>query len=351
MKKASSRAKPSSTDKTASPGPTQRLEDYEPYNNRNLSSVIAKITDDGPANLKNTRDQRRDIQSPHRASVGPRLVQDDVYIPSIAKNDERQQPMSQSFAFDGAGIGDDENYRHGNKQGKWQQIVLLILLVAVATMGYTLYRLDLNADQLSDALDLTEEKMLLAAKNRTMPTDVAPEISGLDAAISEIKQDLQTIKAGQQDASNRVNMNMVSELKPQLLQTAIMPGYASELKVELVQISKQVQESGTVFGKAEMDATATAVDEVAKVISRPVQAVPGQFIVTLASFSSRDKALAANEILQQSGALPLIEEVLVNDETVYRISVDGFTSRAVANEFIAVANEQYGFEGGWIREK
>jgi len=81
-----------------------------------------------------------------------------------------------------------------------------------------------------------------------------------------------------------------------------------------------------------------------------LQNLSSNLIVNLASLTSKDKARTAFEKLQHSGVTPVIQEVVVNEKMMYRISVDGFATRESASAFIIEAREKYGFGGGWIRQ-
>ena len=342
--------KPTAGKRVPGAGAAQPFEEYDTYNNRNLSSVISKITDDGPADLQKNSDNKLKKPPYLRSANRPAKLQDDIYTPSSAGNGNGQLELPPAFSFDENAVKNDIQ-PNGDKKGNiTQQLVLLAMLVVVSAMVYLIYKIDLQTDELSGALQVSESQALVSGHTQTLPPEVLPELTSLGSAITDLKQDIQDIKAGQATV-RQMQLNTSNTLEPRLQQTAITDGEVSALRRDFVQLQRQVHiaEADVTISDAAIERVQTAPDSQTG-NSRPIQDVAPRFIVTLASFSRNDKAEAAAEILQRSGVLPLIEEIVVNDTKVYRINVDGFASRAAANAFIAEANQKYGFEGGWIRE-
>lgn len=75
---------------------------------------------------------------------------------------------------------------------------------------------------------------------------------------------------------------------------------------------------------------------------------PVIFAVNLASFSDQKKATQQLKRLQSDGVEAVIEAATVRGKKVFRLGVNGFSTRDEARVFILQVNKKYGFEG-WVR--
>ena len=74
-----------------------------------------------------------------------------------------------------------------------------------------------------------------------------------------------------------------------------------------------------------------------------------QWGVNLASLSSKEQVQIGLSMLEKSGKVPVVQEIVVNGATIYRLSVEGFATRKEALQFVSTAKKKFGFEGGWVR--
>jgi len=323
------------------------FEEYDPYNNRNLSSVLSRITDEGPANLQKKEGVSQNKNSYHAGPAETIQVPDDRYNTAIPSNDIYQRALPQSFAKDEAGISNDTEQVSQQRSSKWQQLVLLLLVSVIAVMGFVLYQLTLQTDKLSNTLILNEEQILLASNTQKLPPEVQPRLNSLNDALSELKEELQDIKVGYQESDSRLALNIPRELQPRLMKLAAASDDVSALKNEFERIQNEMREMGTDIKVIKQE---IAPEQIPEQIPEQMLNPGSGLVVNLASLTSKDRAQAAIEKLQQSGVTPVIQDVVVNGKKVYRISVDGFTTRELASAFIIEARENYGFDGGWIRQ-
>jgi predicted nucleic acid-binding Zn-ribbon protein len=333
----------------------QPFEEYDPYNNRNLSSVISSITDEGPANLDSKNDLKHSRNTRTGDSFEATNIPDDKYTPAIPANGNHQHVLPKSFSFEEIDMGNDEEQSSPKTFAVWHQLVLVLLIAVITVMGFLLYKLTLQTDELSDALRLNEEQLLRASDTQKLPSDVLPRLTSLGQSLTELKTELQGIKAGQQETNSRLDLNTPRDLEPRLMKITSTSEEVSELKNEFNRIQREMLKMETEIKviKTEIpknQGKITNLEMAPEQSQKQVQFRANQLVVTLASLTTREKALAAYEKLQRSGIAPLIEEIVVNDNKVYRINVDGFSSRAAASAFISEANEKFGFDGGWIRQ-
>jgi hypothetical protein len=330
----------------------QSYEEYGPYNNRNISSILSRIADEGPANLnrKDSTTRKKDVS--RRTTVEAQRLEEDRYTPSIPASADQHVATPQSLTFDEADLGDTEQ-KYWKKYSLWQQIALLVLIAVLSVMGFLLYQLTLQAGELSNAVNLQAGQAPIQNSTHELPAEVLRGLTNLGNALSELKQELHEIRIDQQKENKRLDMNKPDELDSLLMYTTTASQHLGDLKAEFGLILDGMRD-------VEVEAGTGALTEVSlpkkrtmvKDAMRPVQKkdLVNKLVVNLATLTSEAKARAAYEKLLQAGVTPLIEEVVLNDKKVYRLSVDGFSSREEAYGFIAKAGERYGFEGGWIRQ-
>jgi hypothetical protein len=329
----------------------QPYEEHDPYNNRNISSILSRIADEGPANLnrKDNTAQKKDVS--RRTTVEAQRLPEDTYTPSIPAGADQHVATPQSSIFDEADFGDAEQ-KNGKKYSLWQQSALLVLIAVLSVTGFLLYQLTLQAGELSEVLRLQAGQSVINNSTDELPRAVLPGLDNLGNALTELKQELHEIRIDQQKTNKRLNMNKTDELDLQLMYTTIANHDPGDLKKEFEMILDGVRDIGVEAGtealkKVSLPKNRTPTNNAI----RPVQKdSANQLVVNLATLTSATSARAAYDKLLQAGVTPLIEEVVLNDKKVYRLSVNGFATREAAYGFIAEASEKYGFEGGWIRQ-
>jgi len=206
-------------------------------------------------------------------------------------------------------------------------------------MGFLLYQLKMQTDEVREALRFNEQQPLLNSSSKKQSPEFAPLLASLTEEIGELREELKLIKTDYQASDDRLALNIPRELKPQLMKIAAATDDVDALQSEFNQIQGRVHEIG-----AEMRVIKN------EVLPDKVQVSPSSWVVNLAALSSKDKAQVALEKLRQSAASPVMQEVVVNGKKMYRISAEGFSTPEEAAAFIAEAKEKYGFDGGWIRQ-
>jgi len=317
---------------------TQNHEEYDPYNNRNLSSIITRIRDEGPA-VSQLNDGLPQHDNVHPgASAG--VMQDPAQArPENKRSCENDQHVASEYST--SGDHERNKYAFQKKNTIWQQLVLMLLVSVIAVMGFLLYQLKAQTDEMREALHLNEAQILLSSdvQMQSPSTGVVPRLASLNEALVELKEEIQVIKTDYQESDSRLAFNIPRELKPELMKIAATSENVSSLQNEFVRIQGEMREMGTAI-------------EVIKneIIPEKTLVTANSWVVNLASLSSKDKAQVAFEKLRQSTASPVIREVIFNGKKMYRISAEGFSTPEEAAAFIAEAKEKYGFDGGWIKQ-
>jgi len=315
---------------------TRNYKEYDPYNNRNLSSVITRIRDEGPAvsQPNNGVSQQENIHP--GTSAGIKLNPAQRHTETIRSGENEQHVTSEYFALDDH---DQNKYTVHKRNTIWQQLVLIFLVSVIAVMGFLLYQLKTQTDEMRQVLHSDEAQILLTSNVQMQSTEVVPRLASLNEALVELREELKVIKTDYQESDSRLALNIPMKLKPELMKIAAASENVSALQNEFVRIQGEMREMGTEIKVMKNE-----------IVPEKTQVLANSWVVNLAALSSKDKAQAAFEKLQQSAASPVIQEVTFKGKKMYRISAEGFSTPEEASAFITEAREKYGFEGGWIKQ-
>ena len=333
------------TQEKASTANRPGLDAYEPYNNRNISSIVSRISDEGPARLKQ---HSRNVAQNNQQDAGLQAWQlpDDTYTPATPTNDHRSLPHSAGREQGKHRIESEASNR--TRIPLSQQLVLLAVVVMTVVMAVLLFRIDQQANQLQDAQDRSAKQFQGVNAERS---ELLPKLTNLDKALAEMRVELQHVKSVQQQTNSRLSQARVENVEPHLAQMAATSEQVGVLKRQLEHMQNEVQEM-----EGELEVMKTGKPTEMEPLSPLPQIKPipvtrtGRLVVNLASLASEEKARSAYDRLVDAGVLPMIEQTMVDGRKTYRITVDGFSSRESAQAFIQEANEKHGFEGGWIRQ-
>lgn len=329
-------------------GPRQQAQAGS-FSNRNLSSIISRIADDGPANIRPAREAnrsagRRDRRSPQSVPNAPSR--------SAAVNPPGNEPyaFAQSFSFDDPDIRKNAAQTGGNRNARLQQLVLMVLVAVTGVMGFFLYQLKMQAADMDLALQTSQEQALRTGSPEDRSSDVVPRLNNMNRALADLKQEMLGIKNGYQQSDSKLAVEIPRDLEPRLLEIAAASEIVTVLQDEFERIQDEMHSMGTELQVIKQEMVTPRHPTIdAESIAVPAPAIPN-LVVNLASLTSKDKALAAIGKLQAAGISPRMQQVMVNGKIVFRISVDGFTSREAASAFITEARDKFGFDGGWIRQ-
>ena len=316
----------------------QYYQEYDPFNNRNLSSVITRIRDEGPATSQLTDDvyKHASNQAEDSASAGGKPEKAESCSTAMRSCENDYHVSSEKFVLDDTDRG---KYAGKKRNSIWQQLVLMLLVSVIAVMGFLLYQLKTQTDEVREALRLNEEQPLLNSSTQKQSPEFAPMLTSLSEEIGELREELKVIKTDYQASDDRLALNIPRELKPQLTKIAAASENVNALQNEFNQIQGWVHEMGAEIRVIKNE-----------VLPEKVQVSSNSWVVNLAALSSKDKAQVAFEKLRQSAASPVMQEVVVNGKKMYRISAEGFSTPEEAAAFITEARDKYGFDGGWIKQ-
>jgi len=314
----------------------QKYEEYDPYNNRNLSSVITRIRDEGPAASQLKDDV---YESGHDQVIADEGITQNPAGSRPAAVSSGDHVQHQASGYSVRDDGDRSKYTERKRNNIWQQLVVFLLVSIIAVMGFLLYQLKLQTDEMRGVMRLNEENYILSGDAKKHSSEVVPQLASLSEEVVGLREELKEIKKDYQASDDKLAVNIPRELKPELMKITAANENVSALKNEFDQIQGRVHEINTEIKEIKSE-----------IVPERVQVLPNSWVVNLAALSSKDKAERAFDKLQQSSASPLMQEVVVNGKKMYRISAEGFSTPEEATAFIAEAKEKYGFEGGWIKQ-
>lgn len=354
MKRAAAGGRSSAQNQQNDPREGRREHQTGAFNNRNLSSIISRITDDGPANLR-IDDDVNHIQASHSARTQRAArANADVSGPGISAEGGHQYMSAQSFELGDAGIRNAAISAAGRRRSLWQPLALIALVSVVAVMGFLIYQLKLQTEDMEHALHSSREQMRLVtssqAQAQPQPPDVFPRLNSMNKALTELQQEMRGIKQGYQQSDSQLALEIPRDLEPRLLEIAAASEIVTVLQDEFERIQHEVKEMGSELNVIKQGITPVQHAAVLPKTSAKRDPDTPNLVVNLASLTNKDKAQAAFDKLRQAGISPRIQQVMVNGRIVFRISVEGFRSREAASAFITEARSKYGFDGGWIRQ-
>lgn len=314
----------------------RKYEEYDPYNNRNLNSVITRIRDEGPATSELKDDVYKSANNAASTTGGPEHKSSMACPEDSAPNDH---VLRQQDRLSVRNAGDHIKCAESKKNNIWPQLVVILLVSVIAVMGLLLYELKLQSDEMREAMRLNAENEILSDFSQKHTSPVSPQLASLSEEVVGLREELTEIKKDYQASDNKLAVNIPRELKTQLMKITAANNNVSALKNKFDQIQGRVLKIDTEIKEIKSEIVP---------VKAPV--LPNSWVVNLAALSSKEKAEAAFEKLQQSSASPVMQEVVVKGNKMYRISAEGFSTPEEATAFIGEAKEKYGFDGGWIKQ-
>ena len=309
--------------------------------NANISNVLSQIQDDGPAYADSHADLQRQDNS---MDISPDISHITSGVPqSEALNNEmKQAELAAAFSNSKNKQATPKAKGFNKNKNAWIQSSLIVF-VALIIMIF-LFRLDARTNQLEVSLSSLDDDVLDSID--TYSSELSPGFRSIKKTLKAVKQELELIKANTVSETKGDNpVVSKSSTSDQFQQTlindniSIMEDEILTLKDEL-KIAKDKLETINANNRQNKN---PAADNKAAITTTG-------WVVNLASFTNRNKAEKALQPLYAAGLFPLVQEVNVNGQGVYRLIIDGFASQADAKLFIHRADDEFGLQGGWIRK-
>lgn len=327
--------------------------------NRNLSSIITQIRDEGAALPKQKKKAvRRHVNNSRALSDKSPGKTAYLHTPARSRPPESRVDSIRS-AYQSPGettmpdIDDSVVTSPAKKHGTWQPFILSLSIAVAAVMGFNLYQLNDETIEMRAVLDAYEEQIDELSSSQRKSTAALLKVSSMKKELSGLEQELKTIKSDYSQFDNKLAQTDATKSEPHQTEIATVKQEVSELETDLASTRSEMTAMKTVIEQVKDElATKQVPDQFATAQSSTVQSSTvqsdGGWVVNLASLSTREQAQIGLKKLKNSGVQSDIQETIVNGATVYRLSVAGFASRNAAMQFINKAKSQYGFSGGWV---
>jgi len=289
--------------------------------NKNISSVLSQIQDEGPA-YSETRERdnsaKLTMESKSNFNIPPAvdIQEKDLYSRTSA-------PGSVNFG----------NSSSDKKKLWFQYLVVLSLVVCVM---FFIYQMDDRANKIEMLLSDYDEDMqdTIESYNKESPT-----IKQLNADFASMKKELKLINSN----TNTENKESVSHVD---IQDEIVSTLEDEIQVLKIQLDKANNDLKKRLSKNEP----LMVDKKNIKVNKPDKQLATSWKVNLAALSNKHKVDEIVNQLNKDGVKPSIDEVTVKGQLIYRLSVGGFSRFEQAELFVIIAEEEYGMKGGWIKK-
>ena len=320
--------------------------------NKNISSVLSQIQDEGPAYADSQRqDKLINLRSDNSNKTS------DKQNNETFNNEKKQPDLAAALMLKRMQNRDRDAYDKGTVAGlnknKITWVQLPIILSVVLAIVFFLFRLDARTDQLEVSLNAYGDDVLDSIDSYS--SELSPGFSSIKKSLTEVKQGIELIKANTVSESEldtpAVSKSLVSDQSKQpsisdnigIMDDEIL-ALKNELKIAKDKLNALTADKARAGNPGVGGKAAILAGSDTTVISTT------GWIVNLASFTNINKTEKALEPLYAAGLAPLIQEANVNGQRIYRLIIDGFASQADAKLFVRRANDEFGLQGGWVRK-
>ncbi len=327
----------------------------------NISSVIANIQDEGPASRKGAPSAVSDKPLP----AADQQTADGSSQPAIEKYAASAEPSGHSPppnspVADAAAITEADNQATGSPATPWSSIlmrlVITLLVVILAGMGYMLYRqepgnqiLQSELVQLRQKLQETDASVAalerqLQQQQKEMQNLVTPVQmqQRLESQRQDIDAWLQSRMADSQAQLVPPAAALPSPVKPVQDKTAtqVEPASASETQDAASPVAAEV-------GGNKIASNRTKPEKETETMAGQGSGA-GRWMVHLASYGNRHQAEKALHKYATNAPDAGIQTASVKGREVYRVSVSGFSSKKEALAYRDKMQRKLGLKGVWI---
>ena len=364
------------------------VKNKSPLANRNISSIVSRIRDEGAAfsngdakidKRKVTEQERQDssvlsdkkIQSEETMSFAEACDDDIVCLSSRFNSSEvnkpRQRPSAeknkyskkntvssfsaacdQSIEIDGniEAVKKEDSVK--NKSRKKTVALIFVGLMVMFVFAYMSYQFKLQSDEMKQTLLMYKQEMN-EEKSNLNKSPVVTAVAVKNKVPSLVTSAIPMVAVEEKHVVEKTTNKEVSVTTEKTVDI--------NAKLETVIKDKKTVASVNKHAKNTMVAKPLSMKPLAissaikKAVVKTYVAAdkPIMFTVNLASFSNRDKAYGQLAAFKSSGVIPVIEKTVVGNKTIYRLCVEGFSSREEAAWFISRLNKKHAINA-WVRQ-
>ena len=287
--------------------------------NKNISSVLSQIQDDGPA-YSETKEREKLVNS---KTANKRN-----------NNDVSSTELREKYLYTKESLLGSSTMQNSNKKKTWLQY-LIVLSLTVCVMFF-MYQMDDRANKLEALISNYDEEIQESVESYSKES---PTIIQLNADLASMKNELNLI-----NSNVKTEFQETEEISHIDIQDEIVSSLEDEIQILKIELNKANNDLKTQLGKNE-----PLEKNNINIIKSDKQLV-ASWSVNLAALSNKYKVDEIVNQLNADGIKPTVDEVTVNGQLIYRISVGGFAKFVQAELFVEIAEEEYGMKGGWIKK-
>lgn len=310
--------------------------------NRNISSIIERIQDEGSAFSDSKNDNKRRAEARVKARVK-------AFRNVSGNSDEKKvsevknvMPLKDNTARLNSPSGKDYQEKSGTdnsvQAGNSNRVLYTATLVIVSALVGVFVLLDQVQQQnlmLQKAIMVIQDEAVVKKPEVNEANTVKSEIAVLNSKVEEISKALTGMA---HDSSLKVSM-----------QTNNRDKIKHKKKVDVIE-KAAVDNKKPVIDKTEIDNNLVdAVSIEREKVTQIAYSAPTMFAVNLAAFSDRDKAVIQLSRLRKAGYIPAMKKISIKGRQMYRLSIDGFSTHEEARLFSIEIHNKLGLKS-WIRQ-
>lgn len=329
------------------------------YENRNLSDIVSRIQDEGPVTLhirdtikkQNVHNRIKAVKNSHAEKiVTPEVPVNNSYrelmeknMKSVSKTNNTAMPveeaMDQQFSNhnNNHDITDDID-EYQRKENQWLKIGLVSMFFMIVVMAYFIYQLQVQSEEMAGSINEYSEYIPIIDDTQKQSRNISDKVSNLNSGLTGLKNEINVIQSEFSEFDKLSTLKEIEKREAHLIDLVVAEDEMTILQATLEAAQRELMA---------INAESKPMGQV--VVSDAKKAAVGVWTVNLASLSSL--ALAEKSILKlrDSGVEPSIQEAIVNGQTVYRLSVTGFSTVEAARDFMGEARAKHGFNDAWVR--
>jgi hypothetical protein len=294
--------------------------------NRNLSSILSQIQDDGPAYDESKK--RGNLFSLNKNKTAKSTSLSDEKSDRILNNEEKPEEEVPPVSSDRSTLA--STAKHSGRK----QLFLILSITVVAAL--VLFNIELRTRFLEQTLndyniDLRDS---ITAQGETFQN----EMTKIYKSLKTVQQDLQFIKTDYSDLDSRYHAAAENIISTEA-------GSAVLIK-DLSVLGNEIQAL-----KDELEGVKSQLSVINKTKKPDVEpAASNRLIVDLVSLTNVDKAEELVKKIYEAGFTPSIKKAPYKNKNIYKISVSGFEDLKQAKVFMRDAGKQYGVHNSRLRK-
>jgi len=305
-------------------------EDRNHRENRNISSIVSKIRDEGAAFGEEIKTGKRKIKTNNIKKLSPRIEKKKECRRKVARI--RNQPevrLQERIPVESIAQQNVKN----NRVILYSAIILALLLVSGS--GFMFYQIQQQTRVIRRTLASYKKDVTDKQKNLDVARLVKINMIAVNQKLTHLSDELIHIKASYKD-------NIRQRIKVQAHNKLSGIDNHSDKKIASRQLAT--------LTRRPVSKLTTKRSSVRTIASRiPVQQKPVMYAINLVAFSDEKKAHQQLNQLKAAGLLPALDAIRIDGRKLYRLSLDGFSTRDEASRYASIIKQKYGFNG-WVQQ-